>query len=293
MERSERIRIFRENLRLFAEGSYTTTSRDHGTIVRGLAPGIPDYYDSPFTPAAGAPLSGTTRIEVVNDDCIEVARRLSRGGHRVAILNMASLSHPGGGVERGSGAQEEQLCRRSNLLLSLYQFSSGKVAEYPGLGLSLRKEGYPMHPRHGGIYSPDVLFFREDEKHGCALSDDPFTAGVISVAAMNHPPLDGNFEMTPAAKEQTRDKIRTILRIGLEHGHDALVLGAFGCGAFANPPAQVARLFHEVIDGPEFKDRFGTIVFAVLEDRNSLRNSATGNFLPFREEFENRFFCPR
>ncbi len=92
--------------------------------------------------------------------------------------------------------------------------------------------------------------------------------------------------MFPEEQEQTKDKIRTILRIAMEHCHDALVLGALGCGAFGNPPAQVAKLFHEVFDEPEFKNQFKEVVFAILEDRNSLKNSITGNYLPFKKEFE-------
>ena len=143
-----------------------------------------------------------------------------------------------------------------------------------------------MHPRFGGIYSPNVVFFRESENKGYALSDAPFTAAVISVAAISHPRLDESGRMFAKEVQQTMDKIRTILRIGLEFGHDALVLGALGCGAFANPPAQMARLFHEVFEEPEFKDQYRKIVFAILEDRNSKRNSAEGNFIPFKKEFE-------
>ncbi len=56
-------------------------------------------------------------------------------------------------------------------------------------------------------------------------------------------------------KNRTRNEmIRTILRIGLSNGHDALILGAMGCEAFRNPPSHVAKLFHEVIIEPEFKD---------------------------------------
>ena len=149
-----------------------------------------------------------------------------------------------------------------------------------------RRNQYPLHPHFGGIYSEDVFFFRESEERGYALSDRPFRASVISVAGVSHPPLDKNGLMYPREQEQTKDKIRTILRIAMEHCHDSLVLGALGCGAFGNPPGQVARLFHEVFEEPEFKDQFKEVVFAVLEDRNSLRNSTTGNYLPFKNEFE-------
>ena len=281
MDRTGRITVFEENLELFAQGSYQTP--DGKTI--NLRAFEPEWYDEPFELEAESPLPESTKIEVINDDCIEVTRRLKNEGYDVAVLNMASLSHPGGGVENGSGAQEEQLCRRSNLVMSLYQFKKEKVWAHPELRLKSWPEQYPMHPRFGGIYSPDVVFFRESEARSYELSNRPFKAAVISVAAISHPPLDAQGLMLPKGQEQTKDKIRTILRIGMEHCHDALVLGAIGCGAFANPPAQIARLFHEVFEEPEFKDQFKKIVFAILEDNNSRRNSATGNYLPFKKEF--------
>ena len=84
-----------------------------------------------------------------------------------------------------------------------------------------------------------------------------------------------------------KNKIRTILRIGLKHGHDALVLGALGCGAFHNPPRHIAKLFHEVIYENEFANKFKLIVFAILDDHNSHKShNRDGNFLPFKEEFK-------
>lgn len=272
MTRDERIAVFRENIDLFAAGDYSYT-------------GETMYYDVPFQLESEPPVKGGTVFEVMNADCIGVARQLADDGYDAAILNMASRTTPGGSVENGSKAQEEQLCRRSNLLLSLYPFFRRAVTAYPELGLTPLPQQYPMHPRFGGIHSSDVLFFRESEDDGLVFSETPFKAGVISVAAIPHPSLDAKGLLRPSDAELTKDKIRTILRIGMEHCHDALVLGAFGCGAFANPPAQIARLFHEVFAEPEFKDQFRKVVFAILEDRNSLRNSKTGNFMPFREEF--------
>ena len=74
-----------------------------------------------------------------------------------------------------------------------------------------------------------------------------------------------------------------MLRIGLLNGHDSIVLGAFGCGAFHNPPKHITRLFHEVIDEKEFQNKYKLIAFAILEDHNSPKG---GNLQPFIEEFK-------
>ena len=42
---------------------------------------------------------------------------------------------------------------------------------------------------------------------------------------------------------------------------DILVLGAFGCGAFANDPKIVAKAYHEALIG--YRSRFDVIEFAI------------------------------
>ena len=92
--------------------------------------------------------------------------------------------------------------------------------------------------------------------------------------------------MFPEEAEITLDKMRTIFRIGLDHGHDSLVLSAMGCGAFANPPAHIAKLFHQVIEEEEFKNRYRLIDFAILDGyKTGLRHNPDGNLLPFQREF--------
>ena len=50
----------------------------------------------------------------------QFSRDLNREGEKpVLILNLANPVNPGGGVRRGAKAQEEDLCRKSSLLLSL------------------------------------------------------------------------------------------------------------------------------------------------------------------------------
>jgi uncharacterized protein (TIGR02452 family) len=64
-------------------------------------------------------------------------------------------------------------------------------------------------------------------------------------------------------------------------GHSLLVLGALGCGAFRNPPREVARLWAEVLGEAEFAGGWWReIVFAVLDTRRE------GNLEVFEEVLE-------
>ena len=217
-----------------------------------------------------------TEIRVEPKDCLTAARDLIEAGYRPALLNMASRGNPGGGVMRGCGAQEENIFRRSDIHLSLYQF-----ARYAGdYGLIPSELQYPMDRNFGGIYTPDIFVFRGEEKDGYPLLRYPYTVSVISVAALNHPKLTDDGKLGPSERLGTINKIRTIFRIALLHNHDTLVLSALGCGAFKNPPAEVARLFHEVLEEPEFKGRFRLITFAIRNDHNS-----KGNYEYFKKEF--------
>lgn len=50
-------------------------------------------------------------------------------------------------------------------------------------------------------------------------------------------------------------------------GHTKLVLGALGCGVFANPPGDVARCFLEVLRETEFQGGWWQeVAFAVLDN---------------------------
>ena len=226
-----------------------------------------------------------TEVRVENKDCVLAARELIGKGYNPAMLNLADLYTPGGLVEYGSGAQEENLCRRSNLILSLYQFSAPRVRQYPDLDLACHEDQYPMDERFGGIYSGIVTFFRGPESTGSEL-EEPVNIPVISVAALSGPRIGPDGMMLQPEADITLDKMRTIFRIGLLQGHDSLVLSAMGCGAFANPPAHIARLFHQVMEEDEFKDKFRLIDFAILDGyRTGLHHNPEGNLKPFQKEF--------
>jgi len=89
---------------------------------------------------------------------------------------------------------------------------------------------------------------------------------VISVAAIRRPTIcaapgmhagnahTGQSRFKHAADRLlTKEKIRLVLRIAAREKHELLVLGALGCGAFRNPPADFAMRWSEVLDEEEFK----------------------------------------
>jgi uncharacterized protein (TIGR02452 family) len=164
-------------------------------------------------------------------------------------------------------------------------------------GVPLRPApAYPMDIHFGGIYSPNVTVFRDNGQTGFALREEPFQTSIISVAALNfksghktnnleYRSADGGF--TPEGKQVMLDKIRTIYRIALLNGHDSIVLGAFGCGVFQLKPELVAVYFREVLQENEFRGKFHTVVFALLEGKGSARKKVEeeGDYAPFYQLF--------
>lgn len=226
-----------------------------------------------------------TDYSVLKDDCLEVALYLIKLGLNPCVLNMANRQNPGGDVLGGAGAQEENLFRRSNLFLSLYQFA--EYAEQYGLKKS--KFQYPLERSTGGVYSSCITVFRGSEKNGYCLLKDSYQTSFVSVPAISNPPLvkkSGEYFLSEEMVEPTKLKIRTILRIAGKYNHDSLVLSAFGCGAFRNPPNHIALLFKEVFQEEEFANRFRKIIFAIIDDHNSSReHNPGGNYAPFKKVF--------
>lgn len=177
----------------------------------------------------------------------------------VCILNHANANTPGGGWKNGRKAQEECLCFRSSLFFTLKSWY------------------YPL-PLHSGIFSPRVVIIRDGPDKGWALADntkqrDQFhVVSAITIAAINRPKLkvDKNTGQEifadPQERETTRRKLRSILRIAALRRQRKLILGAFGCGAFYNPPNEVAEMWREVLLEKEFSGGWWEeIVFAVLD----------------------------
>lgn len=226
-----------------------------------------------------------TKLSVVNEDCLVVAEEMIHEGLNPAVLNMANAFRPGGGVVNGARAQEETIFRRSNLFQSLYRYDIQHALTF---GVVYEEQLYPMDENFGGIYSGGITVFKDK---GYEVMAQTFKTAFISVAALNISMAERfherhfmeNGHLTDEAIEITKNKIRTKYRIGVANGHDSLVLGAWGCGAFGNPPREMAQLFMDVLEEDEFHGRYRDIRFAIIEDHNSQgRNVAS-----FREVLEN------
>lgn len=276
--------IYSQTMDIVNKGSYMAGD---GSIVT-----LPDWkemtehsvlYSEPIILDTRAFPLYNTEVKVENTDCLIAANNLKLQGLNPVVLNMASSKNPGGGVMGGAGAQEENLFRRSNLFKSMYQFA--QYAEEYGLKRSVKQ--YPLDKNYGGVYTPNAVVFRGTQATGYPLFKQPHVLSFVAVAGISHPKLIKG-ELAPEEVIVTKNKIRTIFRIALKHGHDSMVLGALGCGAFCNPPAQIARLFHEVMYEKEFRNHFRVITFAIIEDHNSRKgHNPEGNFVPFQREFHN------
>ena len=86
-----------------------------------------------------------------------------------------------------------------------------------------------------------------------------------------------------------RAQIEVIFEAARQSGCQALVLSAFGWGAFGHPPGTVAELFRTAV-----RERGGAlqlVFFGILDDHNTgRRHNPEGNLGPFARTFRKNGF---
>ena len=265
ISRSRAAEIARETAQITRDGFYTDVAGQTHNIEADIenATSKTRLYAPDWTPPFWGEPRFETQIEVTNETSFRAARRLFDEGRNAASLNFASATNVGGGWLNGARAQEEYLCRNSVLAQCI----------------GAQREFYLYHqtqraPRYSDtmLYSPDVAVVRDEFDCLCA----PWPASIITAAApnLNHGmalPLD-------ELRELWRARITRVFDVALANDHTALVLGAWGCGAFKNDPAMVARAFADVIE--KYAGQFELLLFAVLDI-----GGKQGNFEPFARQF--------
>ncbi|KAF7292725.1 DUF2263 domain-containing protein [Mycena indigotica] len=182
---------------------------------------------------------------------------------RLAILNFASATSPGGGFLGGARAQEETLARSSNLYSSL---SSPIAAPF-----------YSAHntksdPRfsHAMVFTRNVRFTRDDAGNWLPPVDvDVLTSAAVNVNALRkslHLPAERPLPADQDTEVESimRERMTRILAAFAHNGAEDIVLGSFGTGAFRNRVDFVAKTWAELLAGP-FQDVFRCVVFAVID----------------------------
>ncbi len=212
------------------------------------------------------------------------------GGQKVALLNFASATNPGGGVERGSSAQEECLCRCSTLYPCI---SDGAVRGiFHSKHRAMLKSG-EMDALYNDdcVYTPGVVVFKTDTSMPEIMPEnDWYMVDVITCAAPNLREKPSN-SMNPGSgyrsiriknselRQLHAKRTGRILDIAKANGAEVVILGAFGCGAFQNPPETVAAGIYEAVK-LHIRD-FSTIEFAVFCTPRD-----TANYDAFKRQFE-------
>lgn len=254
--RNECERLGRDAVEISQRGWYDAPSGrrvDIADAVAAAVAGTRDYRPEDIVPGPReGRRSASTRFSVVNGTSLASARSIAMQAKAVpCVLNFASAKNPGGGFLRGARAQEESLARASALYPTLLK--SGMYAHHRALGDCMYTSWT--------IHSPSVPVFCDDDE----LLEDPYLCAFLTSPAPNAGVV---LEREPSRREEVdrvmAERVTRVLAIAAAEGHRHLVLGAWGCGVFANDPKVVARAFRGDLHGA-FAGVFDEVVFAVLD----------------------------
>lgn len=142
-----------------------------------------------------------------------------------------------------------------------------------------RDNGNALH-NDDCIYTPDVCIFKSNTDFPELISETSWwNVNILTCAASkirekncdiivfgdrNHPKKITLYEF----EQLLTIRIRRIFEIAALNGNDVLVLGAFGCGAFKNPPKVVAKVFNAVMQ--DYICYFDEIDYAVFHTEKEI-----------------------
>ena len=222
------------------------------------------------------PKTNKAKIIISSKRSLEAADVYAKQGKKVCVLNFASATNPGGGVVNGSSAQEECICRCTTLYPCLKNEELWTSFYAPH-----RKAANPLY-NNDCIYTPDVCVFKSDTNFPELLPrDEWWKVNILTCAAPNLRERPSNpmnsyagykpAKVSPAELETLLiSRIRRIFEVAVANDNEVLILGAFGCGAFRNPPEIVAKVFYNVMQ--DFLGYFETIEYAIYHTEREVAN---------------------
>lgn len=187
-----------------------------------------------------------TKIDVIAGDTLDIVCKLTEKYKKdYSFLVMANSKYPGGGWKKGSSAQEENICRRTNL-----PFVFNKIS-------------YPIK-RNENVFVDMITIIKNGEKDLYSLRENKILSSCLLSAAPFYPSTD-TLKKKEEYKKDMYKRMKNMLRSFYKFNKKRIVLGAWGCGAFKNPPEIVAQLFKKLLNDEEFKGKFKHIVFVILD----------------------------
>lgn len=201
-------------------------------------------------------LNGKIIVEPM--DTISALEKYSKFG-KTAVLNMASSIKKGGGVEKGAMAQEECLFRGSNLF-------------------TIPDEFYPLDV-NDLVYTHDATFVKSANFNPISVKADVITIAAPNINKQNKYYNPKDFEQY-TYEEQIDVKISQMIYYAHDNNCKNIILGAWGCGVFKNDPTVISNAFKKALEHQN--NLFDNVVFAVINDRNSVGN----NYQIFSDTFK-------
>jgi len=167
-------------------------------------------------------------------------------GRRFCAMIMGNSYRKGGGYLNGAAAQEESICRRTNLHHCFETLQ------------------YPIN-EFGNVYIRNLRILKDVNHLPCEIIG---YCDAIIACALQHPTLGRHGNLSNSDFNITKNKLRAMFYSCLNHGMTHLVLGAFGCGAFGNPPHQIAQIYLELLTS-EFLNKFEVVMFSIIDNRHT------------------------
>ena len=258
MKKSKRIVIAKNTLDILAKGAYTNKNGKLIGIAKAQKEAVnhtklykPGELRALIEEPLGSP-NETDTIFVVNGlTTLDSVRAEFSEDPELLCLNFASARHPGGGFLKGSEAQEESIARASGLYKCLMKAEPYYIAN--------RRTETCLYTDHI-IYSPGVPVFKDKEGE---LMDEAVRTAIITAPAVNTGVVRRQEpENVDKIESVMARRMEMVLAICKKHGHQTLILGAWGCGVFGNDPEVIASMFKDLLIG-KYKNQFKKVVFSV------------------------------
>lgn len=267
MNREAMVAMANETLEIIKQGYYTTEPEETKIAIKE------DMEQSIKHSILISPAEGDKILEKYNTNTIcrqpetrvenistvgAICKLAEEGKTDIGVLNFASAKNPGGGFQNGAKAQEESLAVSGTLYPTLTAHE-----EYYKENRANRSMMYLDY----GIYSPEVIFFRDGTFR---LTKTPVKASVLTLPAVNMGQVLLKGEDAEKAKKVMRRRMKLALGIFAEQKAKHLILGAYGCGVFRNDPAEIAVWWRELLE-EGMGQYFDSVFHAVLDHSKEQR----------------------